>query len=341
MVISQASQSTPGNCYLSPHLKPGNGYIDQHIKVMENLGFRIKPLASLGQDFLKRSIPPGSIIDVHWMEEWPISKSRNSISVTGLFKFCVMLLLFRLSGVPLVWQRHNYIGHDATGIGQKISRWAISSLEKIATYKLAHFESRSLVPNYQYSPHPIYTDKLVSDRWTEGSPRFVCFGAVKRYKRIPELLSIWPKETPLQIVGRCRDETLEEEINSIINLRHLDVQCDFRFVSDQEIPDLMSASDVLVLTHGEGSAVVSGAYYMAKSYGCIILAQSSEFIDSMAKTTRGVYAFNSPENLRENIERVNAFRNQNSREDIFQESCEQYSIDACALRYKDIFSMST
>lgn len=142
------------------------------------------------------------------------------------------------------------------------------------TFKIPH-------PNYisAYGPCPTRSTKKTD----KVSLLFV--GLVKKYKNIELLIDcmneLQDKKVQLTIAGSCQNEQYAAELKD--RIKNKNVVCDFRFVPDAEICQLMQNSDLIVLPYDISSSLNSGSVFLAfsnkKTVLCPLIGSLKEYKD--------------------------------------------------------------
>jgi beta-1,4-mannosyltransferase len=271
--------------YCYPLVFDTNEYIKCQARVWASLGFTVKAaptnvLGSLNLISFKRK----DYIVLNWFED-RVNYSR--IHFTGFIRSVVMLWIFRLIFRKVYWVRHNVKGHDEGGA---FLRSVLEEmLGRIADAKIVHRPCEG----YRYIPHPLY-DRKVDIPSLRDIP-YLYFGAVKRYKGLTELLSVWPTHVQLVMAGKSYSDDLTAEIEQIIRSRNLNVIWHNRFLSSPELDQLVARSSFVILSHMEKSMIVSGAAYHSFTYGANLLVRAGEFGKYLEKNFTGVFTFSLSE----------------------------------------------
>ncbi|MEI9988014.1 MAG: glycosyltransferase [Aliidongia sp.] len=124
-------------------------------------------------------------------------------------------------------------------------------------------------------PHPLYFDGELPASTRDNE--FLYFGMISRYKGLDRLLATWPKERRLVLAGAVREPGLEAQLNRLIEKRGLDVDIVTRFLPDAELEALLLRTKFVVLPHRDETAIVTGSFYHAASFGANILVRNGDF----------------------------------------------------------------
>lgn len=197
----------------------------------------------------------------------------------GFFQSIAKIAFGRLAAKRFIWVRHNLEPHNGEK-KSKLYRLVLWILEKTSEIKCSHAE---YMDGYHYIPHPLYASSAASCSQLERDKKFVYFGHIARYKKLDELLNSWPVEEKLELHGKCYDTQLADELRKIIELRKLQVITCFEFLTEVQLEDLLLRTQYLILPHGAGSMIVSGAFYHAISFGTNILISDNLFGQELAR----------------------------------------------------------
>jgi beta-1,4-mannosyltransferase len=192
------------------------------------------------------------------------------------------LVVLRLRVGKIIWFRHNFTPHYLTSSGMRrytVMTSFLSALSDVVVTMRPCAEFDSAVV-----PHPLYSDEVhAGDRPID----FLWFGTVRPNKDLQWLLdTIKPDET-LTIAGKCDDPALFAELQNKVVQRGLTVEWRNRFVPDEELEDLLKKTKFVVMTHASKTAVVSGTFFHAASFGANVIVRESDF----AQYAERIYPF--------------------------------------------------
>ena len=150
-------------------------------------------------------------------------------------------------------------------------------------------KSRKLLNKTFKIPHPNYISAydFSPARSTKKADKvsLLFVGLVKKYKNIELLIDcmneLQDKNVHLTIAGSCQNAQYASELNARIKSK--DVVCDFRFIPDSEICQLMQSSDLVVLPYDISSSLNSGSVFLAfsnkKTVLCPLIGSLKEYKD--------------------------------------------------------------
>lgn len=258
---------------------------------------------------------------MNWAESRFI-KSNNRISFGMLFRIIAMIVVGRLRCGQLIWVKHNYKPHSGGWISGIFSRIMVMVLSILSNKICVHDKECAIKNRWFYIPHPLYVkdSKTEDNQYSAMSLNFLFLGRVMPYKKLERILELWPQDSPLVIAGGCDDESYGNFLKNIAEKRRLSVNFDLGYVSETDLESYMKSCDVFILPHEDGSAIVSGGYYLAKSYGCVII--SSTKLGDEGKI--GQFYF-SDFNLYAAIESALKFCRSHSKHDVYEDILTDHS----------------
>ncbi|MGC4020655.1 MAG: glycosyltransferase [Cyclobacteriaceae bacterium] len=208
------------------------------------------------------------VLHLHWIT--PYLRGENSFVVFFYaLKFLFDLTLTKFK-TPIVWTIHNQVSHDSRF--PKIERFTYRITSKLVDEAILHGNSlkgiiqkdykisdRKLsiinLGNYKSIYPPLIEKKLAREKLsipTEVRKVFLHQGLLKPYKGIDELIQVWNDNSKevndcmLVIAGKSPDKNYEDNLRKLIDSNKT-VQLICRYVTDDELSVLYSASDVVVL----------------------------------------------------------------------------------------------
>lgn len=321
--------------YLFPFTSSHNPYINIQKKCFSDLGYRVKPfdkaLINRGADRPKR----GDIIVVNWLENIAFDSSGR-VKVTGLSKLIGILFYVFIFRIKLVWVKHNQHPHQLQGVNRYVAR-ILMALIKALCWRAVSQSPRLEGEKINYVPHPLYREITPQKIDFNKEPRYLFFGSLKPYKKLDRLLNSWPKDVELRLAGQG-DKNYVTQLLRIIDRRQLKITLDNRYIPEHQIKRLFLEYDVVVLPHLDGTPIVSGVYYLAKSFGNIILYRESVASDdqTLAKEV-GSYGYTSDNTLDWRLNEMNNVTIHLDRQHIFQEALINHSNEVVKKIWRDIF----
>lgn len=261
--------------YYYPFEMPSNKYVNNMKKIISNM-HAVKEFPS--PRFFYKIIfkKDRDVLFLNWVEDFSL---RNNIFYFVFWLF--YMLLARILFKKIIWVKHNFVPHDKSKFFQfKFMCWILNT---ICDVKICH----KPMPGYTYLPHPKYdsnNDFLKKERDIE----YLFFGVIKPYKGLVSLLKSWSVGTSLHIRGSCNDEVLEHEIRHIILTRRLNVNFINKYITDEELDDLLYRAKFVLIPHMDEKMIVSGTFYHAASCGANIVVTNSSFGDYLKENFKFV-----------------------------------------------------
>lgn len=257
-----------------------------------------------------KSMPPFRGVDevvLNWFDEiGPCSPLKARLSIA--FKSC-LLSYWRARGVKVTVVIHNRIGHYATNEAanrelrriccEKASRIVVLCRETEGVLRdvdSAAFD-KTWKGKVQLIPHPSFS--RIGDAELPYVPHegeeftFLFVGTVNRYKNIDLILDVAKrflgegKDARFHIAGTSKDvEYLSKVASRADELPN--VTFENRGVPDEELPELIKASDILLLPYDRKSSLNSGTCVLAYTFGrntiCPTIGTTSEYPDELIYT---------------------------------------------------------
>ncbi|WP_394220689.1 hypothetical protein [Alteromonas gracilis] len=306
-----------------------NEYVEINKSALLDAGYQVIPLnlknavCSLGK---KRPIV------VNWLEDRPYGSNFSPrVRFTTTIK-CLFIAIFgALFCSRKIWIKHNFKPHNATGTFRYY---------KLITATLRRLNYRELsLEKYAGGGlfHPLYLpDDTLQKQEIElaGSEfEYLIFGAVKKYKGIHNILSIWPPGKKLSIFGKCNCQSYEKEILHIIEKRKLKVVWVNKYLTDEELNQELSKANFVVISHLDNTMISSGTFYHAVSFGCNIISSKSAFSTQKQNEHKFVHLISDNENQFDEFE-----KNYVNKELVKNEASKHYSRRCLSKRWQEILS---
>jgi beta-1,4-mannosyltransferase len=286
--------------FVSPFVNDTNQYVELHKELLRGIGFDVLPLSLRRLGFLgwKALREPQNIVCVHWLESRAITHvgALTIPSVKGVVTIAIYLLLFLMARAKVFYFVHNHAVHDTRGTLRKLTRGIVSLLCTVADVRVVHEPSYADSYRATYLPHPLYshTEPVFMVRPVGTPLRCGVFGAIRPYKGIEDLLRDWPNDVKLLVRGRSTRQ-YAAFLAAIVARRGLahDVAIESRFIPEVEFHAQMGTIDVLILPHGDGTMLVSGAFFAAIGRVRAIVLRDGPFARWACSNFAGVYVLRS------------------------------------------------
>ncbi len=280
---------------------------------------------------LKGKIKKNDTIVLNWFENCIVKKSGN-VKLKGIIRLSLLLLACKIIKPNLVWVKHNHQPHYSKKSTMKISKFFMKKLEKSASSIVVHSKSALNGKNFTYIPHPLYPTTALNLKHSNSPKKILIFGAISRYKKVEDLLSIWPKEYALTIAGYATP-SYASKLKKIAAAQELKVDFNNNFLSDDELSKVLETHDITIIPHPEKSAIVSGAFFHAKSYGHHIIKRGFEPINNYGDPTC-VFNYNSKNQLKLSIEKC--MNSKESKQNIYMASRKTNCLNVFSTDFKEL-----
>ena len=203
----------------------------------------------------------------------------------GKIQFVVFLIAIRFlscfKNKKILWILHNKHAHNGNS---KLVDYGMGFIAKYSKCVVTHSEEgvtffNERYPQYKgkchYLPHPVYSTEIIESSNVQWD--YIIWGGISRRKRIVEFLS-FARETSyfddkrILICGNCSDKKYDEEIKKLLwnNITYID-----RFVTDDELQDLISKSECILFTYNTDSLLSSGALIYSLNFCKPIIGPNS------------------------------------------------------------------
>ena len=222
----------------------------------------------------------GDIVVLNWFENSFVNDAGR-LSLWGCGKFFYFLIAKILRRFNVVLVKHNKYPHSAIkgSLTYYIVLLLLYVLESISNTVIVHSKKETKGKGYSYVPHPLYNYHALTSEENKIQSGFFVFGAIKKYKKIEDLIRIWPDDLNLTIYG-LGSEKYVEKLNQLIDDKRIKIINSF--VDDSIVGEIFINNKVCVINHIDESAIVSGVFFLAKSYGnsIVMLDNGSADCDS-------------------------------------------------------------
>ncbi len=273
-----------------------NEYVEINKSALLEAGYEAIPLSLKNSLSTFRSKTP---IIVNWLEDRPYGSTFNARVKFTTFLKCLFVVIYgAISCSPKIWVRHNFKPHNAGGSYRYFK--IITSMLRLFRYREVSLEKYTNGDLFHplYMPDESFNEKVSEVKTTVVETirfEYLIFGAIKKYKGIHNLLSVWPQDKTLKIAGKCNDENYEKEILDIIARRELKVNWRNEYLSDVELNDELSKAHFVIISHSDNTMISSGSFYHAISFGCNIISLKSDFSIQKSKEHKFVHLIDGAE----------------------------------------------
>ena len=291
VVTDQADQPDHGNPY-SPAL----------YEAMRPFDVEITPLGR--RELLRKH----DIIHIHFPELIVRWDAGIRTTVLDMIKVLLGLRIAKWRGARIVWTGHDLGPHDmpnprlyglyVRGFGRLVD--LLVSLSDDATRRLTErypwlARKRTVtIPHGHYRDlYPAPPTKSVARKeldLDEDAAVFLLFGQIRRYKDVPGLVRAFGRQLPdarLLLAGAVVvDESLTDEVRAAV-AEAGNVSAQLRAIPSVEVPLIHAVADVVVLPYAVGSALNSGAAFLALSMGRPVVVRESGTMRELQRAVGG------------------------------------------------------
>jgi beta-1,4-mannosyltransferase len=326
---SLASASTRSAIASFPPVLERNPYQRLLYAELGRQGFPLAAPSKLKLRWLWSSRKEIAVLHFHWPQGyWRYNRDPRRLggALSGLttIAFASRLLLARLLGYRVVWTVHQVYPHELACV--RVDRWGATTLAALSHLLLAHdaATARSVKQELGRSarkleivPHGSYIGVYPEGRERsqvradldipDDAVVFLCFGDVRAYKEIGILLSAFrladAPDAVLLVAGAVGNGDAASSVEAAIAADHR-IRPPLGFVPDGQVAELFAASDVAVLSRGDGGT--SGALVLALSMGVPVVSAATETYGELSgdETTGWTFVPGDPRSLRDAIERA-------------------------------------
>jgi beta-1,4-mannosyltransferase len=297
---------------------PNNPYQAKLAASLRALGIRVTLGEYAGPFSFARLMKTASpdVLHLHWTHLFLApSKPSTLRALASAFLFLKQCRAVRRKGISIVWTVHNLRNHEQQHVA--IERWGHRILTRLVDRVIVHSDSaRDAVQEtfglpanlIEVIPHGNYLDSYPPVRARADARAalnlpldekvFLCFGHIRAYKGVERLLdtfAAWPRtKVRLIIAGEPWNAELADQLMTLA-ARDPRVQLRLTFVPDQEMVDLFSACDVVVLPYL--ATLTSGAAVLAASMGRAFIAPALGAMRDFPKDSCMLYDPEDPQAL--------------------------------------------
>ena len=266
--------------------RPRIGYIPWFENSVEK-GYTLRMrelLASLGDvvrfDGVMAAMRNGRLdwLVVNWTDNDLLDRKTRTVAWRKVAKLFAKTVVLRLATRRLAFVRHNAYPHAvAAGHEADAARW-VDRYERLFDVVLTHSGDATQRPR-RYCPHPLYhrndepCDRTVIDRLPQHY--FVVFGRLVRYKRIAELITAFPDDCTLVVIGAVGDRGYAAEL---VAMARANVVVAPGLITEAEAQAIVANSAALLIAHADADVVVSSSFFFGMSLGVPVRAVATPYL---------------------------------------------------------------
>jgi beta-1,4-mannosyltransferase len=241
-------------------------------------------------------VKSGEIVHIHWMHH--AYQNRNLLLfIVKSFIFIMTMLYLKMRNIQLVWTIHNLYPHHVKY--PRLERFMRRLICRLCSKLIVASESikGKVIKEYNVPASKLYVVKhghylgVYKSRGmdfrqqyhiSETADIYLFLGAIIAYKGVEDLIeafnAIKTEQTFLIIAGKA-DSEMEAYLRQVKDTGNIIL--DIRFVPNEEIADLISAVDVMVMPYKE--ITTSGSAILGLSFQKLIVMPDNDFIDEYFK----------------------------------------------------------
>jgi glycosyltransferase involved in cell wall biosynthesis len=215
---------------------------------------------------------------LNWTDNDLLDRRSRRVAARKVVKLFAKTIAMRLATRRLVFVRHNVYPHAvAAGHEADAQRW-VDRYERLFDAVVTHSGDDSQRTRL-YCPHPLYrrVEAIVDSSLARTLPAryFVVFGRIVRYKQLERLMTGFPVDQTLLVIGAIGDRAYADELAGIDRANVL-----FRpgLLDEAEAQTIVARSAGLLISHADGDVVVSASFFFAMSLGVPVLAVATPFL---------------------------------------------------------------
>ncbi len=213
------------------------------------------------------------VLFLNWIEDLPDKKGGLIQTVFFLF----ILKLKKIFRIKVIWTLHNKITH--TSNNQRLKKFIFSALLKRSDMIITHSrEGISFAETYMksasskvfYFPHPV----VPKDNHQAKDKKYdiLIWGTISPYKHVDSFLDYLRDNDLLDrysimIAGKITDSVLSKKIKQY---ERENITIQNRFISNEELTQLINISSVVLFTYSADTVLSSGALMDSIAHKCLV-----------------------------------------------------------------------
>lgn len=273
-----------------PEWRKGNPYQNALANSLSKENVEVKFASAIRILSLLKPERKPAILHIHWQHLFFLGRNKIKTILKSTL-FIGRLIMLKLFGIKIVWTVHNLYNHDERF--KAIELFFGSILARLCDKLIVHTNSakqkvkeafkirrESCIKIIHHGNYIAIYENAVNKVQARNQLKlntkdtiFLCFGLIRRYKGVPELIGAFKKlnapQTKLLIVGKPCSNEMADEVRKECDMDK-NIKLVFEFVPDDEIQVYMNAADVVVSPYRD--ILTSGAVMLAISFGKPVIA---------------------------------------------------------------------
>lgn len=265
-----------------PKVSGSNAYTLRFREILSRSGaVSLFDFRSFYSSFFKLKFRRYDSFFVNWIDSGLINRKGNVGVVNTLIVF-LKLALFKIISKKVIFIRHNFYPHDVNEDSISKAKKYVDKIERFCGNAIVH--SPLAVSEYRiYIPHPLYKYPIIRNELpsTIDLDTYIIFGRITKYKRIEDVINIFPKDKKLIVAGSCEDI---QYVNYLKSISGDNIIINDGYITDADAVKLISRTQGVIINHSERDMIVSGSFFYALTLGMRILCVETEFMNWVSRS---------------------------------------------------------
>ncbi|ELW9393906.1 hypothetical protein SIO57_005736 [Klebsiella pneumoniae] len=215
---------------------------------------------------------------VNWLENQLVN-SAGRFTYFGFIKVILKILFLKMKCKKVFYVRHNIYPHNTNIESVRHVIRMTNLLTRFFNETIVHSPKHPFF-NVKYIPHPLYKYPLCSTDCVDEQKNkdlYVIFGRIVRYKKIDEVIRLFPNNKSLVIAGACEDDFYLDELK-VLAERKDNITILSGFLDNEKARELVISANAMIISHSDEDMIVSGSFFYALSQGVSILCIDTPFM---------------------------------------------------------------
>lgn len=220
-------------------------------------------------------------IILNWIENSLVEKP---FSLTLTKTFMVLLGLFNVKSLFVI---HNHFPHKLRSVRSKHkARKIIECMNSRSNLSVCHGLKSAHFYGAEFLAHPPFRAPNLPVEMSKKD-FFLIFGRIERYKKIEDIIKIWPDDVQLLVVGKG-DAGYISFLRSLVSSTQKAVIIQADELTEEQLDErIQSSRGVVVPGHG-ASAIVSGNIFKAISCGTPAYLSDNQMLSEVDNSLYGI-----------------------------------------------------